>query len=443
MRFSSLHAVLALSALNTVGALQTVARPHDARAPEITPLARRQDADEEAPTITSVSDCHNHGDEQWCMAGTAEYEMATTASDGETLPTSYSDCHTHGSDTYCVDDDGGDVQVLDAGAAESSEEEEDGEEGDCHFHAGVEHCVGGANTCETSDREYNVGLRIGLIFVVLVTSGLGAFAPILMARYPVFPRTNAVLLVLKQFGTGVILSTAFVHLYTHAQLMFSNECLGALEYEATTSAIVMAGIFISALIEYIGFRIANRRATNNVSPVSSNEKDEAPGDPISGAKDTTGVSIMEAGILFHSLLIGLTLVVAGDSFFRTLFIVIVFHQFFEGLALGTCIAALPTTPTLHKFFMAGLFTIITPIGMAIGIGVLNQFNGNDPSTIIAIGTLDAFSAGILVWVGLVEMLAHDWFHGGVLATAGWIKTIICGISLVCGMILMSVLGKWA
>jgi hypothetical protein len=50
--------------------------------------------------------------------------------------------------------------------------------------------------------------------------------------------------------------------------------------------------------------------------------------------------------------------------------------------------------------MASAFALVTPVGMAIGIGVLHRFNGNDPSTLIALGTLDALSAGILVWVGI-------------------------------------------
>ena len=138
------------------------------------------------------------------------------------------------------------------------------------------------------------------------------------------------------------------------------------------------------------------------------------------------------------------MVVAGDTFFITLFIVILFHQMFEGIALGTCIAELPkaAASTLQKLIMAGTFALITPIGMAIGIGVLNQFNGNDPSTIIAIGTLDALSAGILAWVGIVEMLARDWMHGKML-TAGLVRTISALFALVAGLVLMSVLGKWA
>lgn len=93
--------------------------------------------------------------------------------------------------------------------------------------------------------------------------------------------------------------------------------------------------------------------------------------------------------------------------------------------------------------MAAAFTLITPLGMAIGIGVLDQFNGNNPSTVIAIGTLDALSAGILLWVGVVDMWARDWmWEGGDMAQSGFVKTVVGGGALVAGMALMSLLGRW-
>lgn len=100
-----------------------------------------------------------------------------------------------------------------------------------------------------------------------------------------------------------------------------------------------------------------------------------------------------------------------------------------------------------KLSLAALFAFVIPLGMAIGIGVLQQFNGNDKSTLIAIGTLDALSAGILVWVGVVEMWAADWMvgghgHGAELADAN-LLTGLAGMALVAGMALMSLLGKWS
>jgi zinc transporter 1/2/3 len=94
--------------------------------------------------------------------------------------------------------------------------------------------------------------------------------------------------------------------------------------------------------------------------------------------------------------------------------------------------------------MALFFTLITPIGMAIGIGVLDSFNGNDPSTMIAFGTLNAISAGILIWVGVVDMWARDWvIEKGELLHSGVVKTVVAMVALVAGIVLMSVLGKWA
>lgn len=327
-------------------------------------------------------------------------------------------------------------------------------------------------SCDATDRDYNIPLRVGLLFVILATSSFGVFLPILTTRFNIISQTNIVFVILKQFGTGIVLSTAFIHLFTHASLMFGNECLGELKYEGTTAAVFLAGLFLSFLADYMGARFVQWRQKKHPSSDS-----ETHGTPSSGSDKATSASTipdnefnrshglphahgaihnatpleekinvmnLEAGIIFHSILIGITLVVAGDSFFVTLFIVILFHQMFEGIALGTCIAELPraAASTLQKCIMAGTFAFITPIGMAIGIGVLQSFNGNDPHTIVAIGTLDALSAGILAWVGIVEMLARDWMHGRLL-NAGLVRSLTAMFALICGMVLMSVLGKWA
>ncbi|KAI0576796.1 zinc/iron transporter protein [Pyrenophora tritici-repentis] len=450
------------------------------------------------PTLTAVSECHPHSTVLWCMAGTEEYQVVGPTKTEE-FQAQYTDCHTHGSETFCVDEAGEDVQVL-TEAAEAAPEPKPssggkkdchfhagvehcvgGDEGssaaassggkkDCHFHAGVEHCVGGdeESNCDATQRDYNIGLRVGLLFVILVTSAIGVFTPVLTRKFNLVGDNNIIFVVLKQFGTGIVISTAFIHLFTHADLMFGNSCLGELKYEGTTAAIFMAGLFLSFLIDYLGARFVQWRqgkqvgGNADVSTVRSNDKSSntstsAPADPESNHSHAHGsaraltpmeakinVMNLEAGIIFHSILIGITLVVSGDSFFITLFIVILFHQMFEGIALGTCIAELPPAAagTLQKLLMAGLFALITPLGMAIGIGVLNQFNGNDPSTIVAIGTLDALSAGILAWVGIVEMLARDWMSGNLLH-AGPLRTSLAMFALICGLVLMSVLGKWA
>ncbi|KAK3936409.1 ZIP zinc transporter-domain-containing protein [Diplogelasinospora grovesii] len=430
-----------------------------------------------ATSITAISECHLYESSIYCMASTAEYLVRTTVASTATatsdIPAAFTSCHQHDAEIYCVAPNGDDLPISPAGEAGSSTEEtasaSSGSEGmSCHFHAGVEHCVSAGSSessskrsCARVDRDYNIPLRIGLTFVMLATCSLGVFGPIFLGRF--LRPNNLFFAMLKQFGTGVIISTAFVHLFTHAHLMFTNECLSEMKYEGTTAAILMAGIFLSFFVEYIGSRLVARHNQPPKEEVAAAAEEEgsalaAPTPRVELVK----LYVLEAGIIFHSLLIGLTLVVSGDSFFLTLFAVIVFHQMFEGIALGTCIAALgrtpvksllgdapvpPPTPTItmrKKLCMASAFAVVTPIGMAIGIGVLHQFNGNDPSTIITIGTLDALSAGILVWVGLVEMWAHDWVEpGGAMTNTSPVRTALGMTALVAGMVLMSLLGKWA
>ncbi|KHO01040.1 Zinc/iron permease [Metarhizium album ARSEF 1941] len=456
-----------------------------------------------APRVSAITACHLHGSDVFCMAGETEYLLHTTPTQTTNIPAQFTGCHSHGSEMFCVGPDGDDVQVEVPGAGGDSThqvgqgqhggESKDGGHKHCHFHAGVEHCVGGneseesaAPKCDTTPRDYDIGLRIGLLFVIMATSALGVFGPILLHK--VMPRRlSPIFTLLKQFGTGIIISTAFVHLFTHASLMFTNKCIGDLGYEGTTSAILMAGIFLSFLVEYIGQRIVFAKA-RSVASLTKEEQAQA-----LLSTEVVSILVMEAGILFHSLLIGLTLVVAGDAFFITLFIVILFHQVFEGLALGTRIATIGGSTDVHllppaahhrsgggvehdtdksakspteetadasstlysatlsmkkKLGLAALFAFVTPIGMAIGIGVLHKFNGNDKSTIIAIGTLDALSAGILVWTGVVEMWAADWMtgshgHRAELADANMLTVCLGGFGLVAGMAVMSFLGKWA
>ncbi|KAK3329210.1 hypothetical protein B0H66DRAFT_540440 [Apodospora peruviana] len=468
-----------------------------------------------APSLSAVSDCHLEGSLLHCMAGATEYHVHTTVTATTDIPPAFTGCHTHDAETFCHGPDGADVEIsLEAEETGHGHDEEEGHDHDdshqeeilsesgrtCHFHAGVEHCTGGSSSEETElncsrvQREYNIPLRVGLLFAMLATSALGVFGPIFAASF--IAPNNIVFIVLRQFGTGVIISTAFVHLYTHANLMFANECLGELQYESTASAILMAGIFLSFLVEYAGIRLMQWHGAKNAS-TSAESAGAAGGELVQSARtEMVNISVLEAGVIFHSFLIGLTLVVSGDKTFITLFIVIVFHQFFEGLALGTRIAALgmpagltsshggghghhhghvvhelkkPVTcspmlgplsgsesdldrtastsvsafPLRKKMILAAAFAFVTPMGMAVGIGVLHHFNGNDPSTIIAIGTLDALSAGILVWVGVVEMWAQDWMLGGEMTNASPLKTIFGLIALITGMALMSLLGKWA
>lgn len=50
---------------------------------------------------------------------------------------------------------------------------------------------------------------------------------------------------------------------------------------------------------------------------------------------------------------------------------------------------------------------MTPLGIAIGLGVRSTYNPEGTTASIVAGVLDSLSAGILIYTGLVELLARD------------------------------------
>jgi len=130
--------------------------------------------------------------------------------------------------------------------------------------------------------------------------------------------------------------------------------------------------------------------------------------PETYAAQLTAVFILEFGVIFHSIFIGLTLAVSGDEFI-TLYIVLVFHQTFEGLGLGARLAEVPW-PKSKRWtpYLLGLgYGLSTPIAIAIGLGVRESFSPEGRTNLLVNGIFDSISAGILIYTGLVELMAHE------------------------------------
>ena len=330
-------------------------------------------------------------------------------------------------------------------------------------------------------------LHVAAVFIILVTSGLGVLLPIVSAWFrhrrehsdsdsqrsivgdssADFGRTTGwwgnVFFIARHFGTGIILSTAFIHLLFHGFVMFQNECIGYMTYEATAPAISLAAAFLTFLFDFIGGRVAAKqhipghshrghRGEKNIAlesptsdtPVHSATIEDPHGhhiDAAFAAEQNWQVLLLEAGIIFHSIMIGVTLGAGSGNGWTTLFIVIIFHQIFEGLALGARIAVLSWITKTRALVMAAAFTLITPIGIAIGIAVRKSFSQNGKAALLSVGILNAISAGILLYTAF-KLLASD-FTEGPLKRAKIGKVLVAMTSLIIGMIAMSVLGKWA
>ncbi len=119
--------------------------------------------------------------------------------------------------------------------------------------------------------------------------------------------------------------------------------------------------------------------------------------------------LLEAGILFHSVFIGMALSVSTGPPFVVLLIAISFHQTFEGLALGSRIAAIPSfsTTSLKPWAMSFMYGVTTPIGQAIGLAVHTLYDPASQFGLLMVGIVNAISSGLLIYAGLVQLLAED------------------------------------
>ncbi|CAO1626248.1 unnamed protein product [Jaminaea pallidilutea] len=238
---------------------------------------------------------------------------------------------------------------------------------------------------------------------------------------------TSVFFALRYFGGGIIISTAFIHLLFHAFVAFSNECVGTLVYEAVGPAIAMAALYVTFLADFFMARPLRRRA-NQALRVASNSSLQSSEDKIESTQSLQpsdawqadssqcqaqlqkwNVMFLEAGVIFHSVIIGVTIGTAAGTGWVALLIAITFHQFCEGLGLSSRIAMLQLTRLL-KIGLHSAFILSTPLGVAIGIGARNSYNSNNRQTLLATGILDSISAGLLLYSGLVQILVNDFLQ---------------------------------
>ncbi|KAG9128660.1 hypothetical protein Leryth_018312 [Lithospermum erythrorhizon] len=151
--------------------------------------------------------------------------------------------------------------------------------------------------------------------------------------------------------------------------------------------------------------------------------------------------ILELGIVSHSVIIGLSLGVSqSPCTIRPLIAALSFHQFFEGFALGGCISQAQLR-SLHTTLMACFFAITTPLGIAVGCGISNFYNPDSPRALAIEGILDSISAGILVYMALVDLIAADFLSKRMSCNVR--LQVVSYIALFLGAALMSSLALWA
>lgn len=347
-----------------------------------------------------------------------------------------------------------------------------------------------------------LGARISSVFVVLLTSTLGVFTPILASKYSFIRLPPWAFFCAKYFGTGVIVATGFIHLLNSANKSFSNEVLdGRFTQYPWVYAIALMGLFGIFFGEICAHNYVDRKLQKELhchlcldlgpdaiylkkdnesrlelgipeevndkvddlqSSTSKNSDQKNGCEIVNDCEESITTSlilkekedyygqlistfVLEFGIVFHSVFIGLTLAVSGEEF-DTLYIVIVFHQTFEGLGLGTRVASTiwPEDKQWLPYVFGVCYALTTPLAVGMGLIARESYSPKSPAALITRGFCDGISSGILIYSGLVELMAHDFIFSDQFRKKGQLKNMLFAYFLVClGCGLMALLAKWA
>ncbi|PGH30312.1 hypothetical protein GX50_06939 [[Emmonsia] crescens] len=175
----------------------------------------------------------------------------------------------------------------------------------------------------------------------------------------------------------------------------------------------------------------------------SQPSDLEPGvDPAVYKKMSLNITILEGGILFHSVFVGMTVSIESEGFV-VLLVAILFHQAFEGLGLGSRIAQVPyPKKSLRPWILAIAFGTTAPIGQAIGLIARTSYDPASAFALIIVGVFNAISSGLLIYAATVDLLAEDFLSPEGLSMSK--KQKLSGVLFIfLGAIAMSVVGAFA
>ncbi|XP_057792793.1 zinc transporter 8-like [Salvia miltiorrhiza] len=327
-----------------------------------------------------------------------------------------------------------------------------------------------ACTCEAEEEDRDKALALtykaAALVSILVAGAAGVCLPVAARRWPALSPESGLFFAVKAFAAGVILSTGFIHVLPDAFDSLTSPCIPERPWGdfPFTGFVAMVAAIGTLMVDSYATSYYRRRAN-----VHAPAKDCGGGDeemlvvhahamhdhahglvPSSDESDSDDAEllrhrvisqVLELGIIVHSVIIGIALGASqSPKTIKPLIAALSFHQFFEGIGLGGCI-------TQAKFnvrvvaTMAIFFSLTTPVGIAVGIGITNIYSETSTTALIVEGVFNSASAGILIYMALVDLLSAD-FMSPRLQNNGKLQ-LGANLSLLIGAGCMSLLAKWA
>ncbi|KAK4750299.1 hypothetical protein SAY87_027748 [Trapa incisa] len=278
-------------------------------------------------------------------------------------------------------------------------------------------------------------LKIIAIVSILVASMIGVYLPIFTRSVPFLKPDSNTFAIVKAFASGVILATGYMHVLPDSFEYLNSDCLPKnpwSNFPFTTFVAMLSAVATQMVDSFsMSFHRKNKMKRNAVvesgAIASKDEAIEAEGGSGSGNRHSHGFSfreddtdknsqlmrhrvvaqVLEVGIVVHSVVIGLSMGASDNACtIRSLVAALCFHQLFEGMGLGGCILQGEFGAKLNMI-MAFFFSVTTPLGIVLGIGLSHVYSESSPTALIVVGLLNACSAGLLNYMALVDLIAFD------------------------------------
>ncbi|KAG6589318.1 Zinc transporter 1, partial [Cucurbita argyrosperma subsp. sororia] len=338
-----------------------------------------------------------------------------------------------------------------------------------HAGRGRESCT--CHSAADHNAEEAIKYKVGSIASVLVAGAAGVSLPLVGKKIPSLRPENDIFFMIKAFAAGVILGTGFIHILPDAFQDLTSPCIGQNPWGDFPFAgfIAMASSIGTLMVDTFATSFYQRRhfsKIKHVIAVADQERGEEHAGHVHvhthathghahGSAAPTGETsslteliryrivsqVLELGIVVHSVIIGISLGTShSPATIKPLLVALSFHQFFEGMGLGGCISQAQFR-WRSAAAMATFFSLTAPVGIAVGIGISGVYRDSSRTTLIVEGSMNSASAGILIYMALVDLLAADFMNPRMQNNLG--LQLGSNISLLLGAACMSVLAKWA
>ncbi|KAL9840053.1 putative zinc/iron permease [Arabidopsis thaliana] len=269
-------------------------------------------------------------------------------------------------------------------------------------------------------------LKMIAIPSILVASMIGVSLQFLSRYIPALGPDRVIFGIIKTLTSGVILATAFMHVLPDSFDDLTSKCLPEEPWRKFpfTTFIAMNSAFLVPMIALV--HLQEKVNDDKTSQLLRNRV----------------IALMSkvAGVVV-SVVFGLTMGASDNQCtIRSLLAAFCFHELAEGMRLGGSI--------LHAEFKSKMnwkmvlsFPVTMQFGIALGMQIQKIYGETSPTALILMGMLNACSAGLLIDLALVNLLAHELYGPKIqgnmkLHVLGYVATFI-------GAAGMSLMAKWA